>query len=132
MASSQRRIKAIKHHPTGRWRSHTSIDPKRVYELAAIHCTVEEIAASVGIAPNTLTAHFRQDIDRGIADGNIAIRKAQYDLAMAGSPSMLIHLGKHWLAQREEIVVQDKHRGDIAQLLEGLRREWGEDAETSA
>ena len=42
---------------------------------------------------------------------------------------MLIHLGKHWLAQREEIVVQDKHKGDIVQLLEGLKQEAASNGE---
>jgi hypothetical protein len=117
------KIKKVKNHPMRKWRSHTSVDPKLVYELALKHTTQEEIAASIGIDPKTLAAHFREELDRGFADGNIAVRTAQLDLALSGNPQLLIHLGKYWLGQKESLIVQEVHRGAVEELLECLKRD---------
>ena len=83
---------------------------------------MREVAATIGIDQKTLTAHFREELDRGFADGNIAVRESQFDLAMAGNPQLLIHLGKYWLGQKENGFVQDTHRAAVVELVECLKQ----------
>ena len=108
--------------PVGRPRK--PIDRERVRYLAKIHCPIEEIAVKVGCSPETLRLNYQQDIDMGKADGNIAVREDQFKASRKGCPQAFLHLGKHWLNQREEIIIKDEHKDDIKSLLSGLVKEY--------
>ena len=84
------------------------VDPDSVQALARIGCTWEEIAGVLKISKGTLHARmkerkYRDAYDRGIAEGDVSLRRAQYDAAMAGRTAMMIWLGKNRLNQSDRV-----------------------------
>ncbi|MDI6804871.1 MAG: hypothetical protein QME58_13710 [Bacteroidota bacterium] len=77
------------------------IDAKLVQDLAAIFCTLEEIAAVVGCSVDTLSRRFMEQIKRGRETAKTSLRRLQFKSCKKGSNSMLIWLGKNYLGQRE-------------------------------
>ena len=77
-----------------------------VERAASIGCTVEEIAAILGIARSTLFERKADDpaiedaIEKGRETGRATFRRLQWDRAQQGSDTMLIWLGKQMLGQR--------------------------------
>ncbi len=78
------------------------IDEEQVEEMAAIGCTVAEIAGIVGCSPRTVERRAAAPVARGRARLNISLRRRQVELAMGGNASMLIWLGKQLLGQRDK------------------------------
>ena len=80
-----------------------------VRKLAGIQCTDEEIAAGLGCSQDTLARGRKRDqeldaaIIEGRANGRMSLRRAQYQKALDGNPTMLIWLGKQILGQRERV-----------------------------
>ena len=80
-----------------------------VRKLASIQCTDEEIAAGLGCSQDTLARGRKRDqeldaaIIDGRANGRMSLRRAQYQKALDGNPTMLIWLGKQILGQRERV-----------------------------
>ncbi len=77
----------------------------QVETLATIGCTLEEIAAVVGLSKRTLIrrekeAAFLAAIERGRAKGRASLRRMQWSSAAAGNVTAQIWLGKQLLAQR--------------------------------
>ena len=84
-----------------------AIDPAEIVrELAAVGSTREEIATITGISARTLMRRFAAALERGGADMNVSLRRRQFELAMAGNPTMLIWLGKQRLGQRDVPMVE--------------------------
>lgn len=71
--------------------------------LAALHCTVEEIASALDVSVNNLWAReaFREVYKRGWFHGRMSMRRMQWRKAVEGDTRMLIFLGKQILGQRE-------------------------------
>ena len=80
-----------------------------VRKLAGIQCTDEEIAAGLGCSQDTLARGRKREPDldaailEGRANGRMSLRRAQYQKALDGNPTMLIWLGKQILGQRERV-----------------------------
>ena len=85
-----------------RGRPKADIDPKKVFELAKIGCTGEEIATVLGYSRKTILMRFRAELDRGRDDMRMSLRRWQYTKAREGSVPMLIWLGKQYLDQRDK------------------------------
>jgi hypothetical protein len=124
-----RTIKSIRHrvyrHHAGR--PEKEIDKEQVFEMARVHCTVQEIALLLKVDDETLTKYCREELDRGFAQGNHDIRKRQVKAALSGMPTMLIHLGKHFLGQRDAHYERDdKHRAEVAEIVDMLKKEYEE------
>lgn len=81
------------------------IDPEQVENLAAIHCTNEEIAAALGCSADTLTRRFADRIKKGKARGRASLRRKQWELAQKGNATMLIWLGKQLLGQSDRVAI---------------------------
>jgi predicted transcriptional regulator len=84
------------------------IDLKQLEALAALQCTNDEIASGLGIARSTLQERlksktFRTAIEKGRELGRRSLRRMQYEAAKKGNVTMMIWLGKQWLAQRDKI-----------------------------
>jgi hypothetical protein len=77
------------------------IDPKQVENLAAIGCTQKEIGLVVGCTDDTLHNRFSEVLEKGWAQRNISLRRAQFKAALAGNAVMLIWLGKQVLRQQQ-------------------------------
>jgi len=78
-----------------------AIDGEMVEKLAAVGCTVGEIASVLGCNRSTLQRRFAAAIEKGGERGNASLRKKQFELAMAGNATMLIWLGKQRMGQRD-------------------------------
>jgi hypothetical protein len=91
--------------PNGRPRAEIDLDMVR--NAAGIGCTVNEIAAVLGVTRSTLYKYMAlnpavQDaIDEGRDKGAATLRRQQWHKAHAGSDTMLIWLGKQMLGQRD-------------------------------
>lgn len=84
---------------------------EQIKQLAAIDCSYAEMSAVLGCDPSTLTKSkaYSQAIQAGRGQGNVSLRRKQWDVAMQGSARMLEWLGKQRLGQRDK---QDiKHEG---------------------
>lgn len=85
-----------------RGRPKADIDPRKVFELAKIGCSVEEIGTVLGCSAMTLHRRFQRELDLGRDDMRTSLRRWQYMKAKEGSVPMLIWLGKQYLEQREK------------------------------
>jgi hypothetical protein len=83
-------------------RPKANIVAAQVEEMAAIGCTVAEIAGIVGCSPRTIERRAAAPVARGRARLNISLRRRQVELAMSGNAAMLIWLGKQLLGQRDK------------------------------
>ena len=81
------------------------IDAEIVRKLAALQCTMEEIAAWFSVNVSTISRRFANEVALGREAGKISLRRLQWKRARAGSDALLIHLGKHILGQTERIAL---------------------------
>ncbi len=86
------------------------IDVELVEKLATIHCSVKEISDIVGCHPDTIRNRFSDIIARGKANGKMSLRRKQMEVALSGTPSMLIWLGKQWLGQSESPIDDETNK----------------------
>ena len=84
------------------------IDPEQVTRLARLHCTMNEMASFFGCHIDTLRDNFSNEIDKGRSEGNISLRRKQWQMAVEkGNVVMLIWLGKQMLGQVNERIDSD-------------------------
>ena len=68
------------------------------------------MALFFGCHIDTLRDNFSNEIDKGKAEGNISLRRKQWQMAVEkGNVVMLIWLGKQMLGQRNEIIESDSN-----------------------
>ena len=107
------------------------IDYVKLDAMCAIHCTGEECAAILDMSYDHLNNQLKRDGNKGFleyfkikgANGKMSLRRKQYDQAMSGNSTMLIWLGKQWLAQTDKL--EDTGKGDtmtdaISKLIDKL------------
>jgi hypothetical protein len=95
---------------------------KFIEALCKIQCTGEEIAFALGISYDTLQRRvvethgisFAEYYKRESAGGRASLRRAQWNKAMEGNPTMLIWLGKQYLGQKDQ---QEVHTSEPIRLL---------------
>jgi hypothetical protein len=91
-------------------RPKVDIDPEQVVRLARLHCTMLEMASFFGCHIDTLRDNFSNEIDKGRAEGNISLRRKQWQMAVEkGNVVMLIWLGKQMLGQANEVYESDSN-----------------------
>jgi hypothetical protein len=94
-------------------RPQAEIDLEVVRNAAGIGCTVNEIAAVLGVCRSTLFKYMQINpdvqtaIDEGRDKGCATLRRHQWQRASVGSDTMLIWLGKQMLGQRDTQQVQN-------------------------
>ena len=90
-------------------RKAANIDEEQVRALARLGCTWDEIADVIQVSRTTFGKYLREKkslreaYDRGLSEGDVSIRRAQYDAAMSGKSAMLIWLGKNRLNQTDRV-----------------------------
>ncbi|MGE0525884.1 MAG: hypothetical protein AB7G93_09560 [Bdellovibrionales bacterium] len=77
------------------------VDAEQVRKLAALSCSYAEMAAVLGCNESTLTRRFAQAIKEGREQGNVSLRRMQWESASKGNVTMQIWLGKQRLGQRD-------------------------------
>lgn len=83
-------------------RPRKKIDPEQVTKLAAINCSMKEMASILSCDVRTLQRRFADVIEKGRDTGKTSLKRKQYEVAMKGNVTMLIWLGKIFLGQHEE------------------------------
>jgi IS30 family transposase len=83
-------------------RPKANVDEEEVEKLAAMFCSLEEIASFFNVNTSTIQRRFAQAIGRGRNKGKISLKRKQYLVAMDGNVQMLIWLGKQHLDQKDK------------------------------
>lgn len=78
-------------------RPRKKIDPILVEKLAAIHCTITEIASVCDCSVDTLERRFADIIEKGKSKGKTKLRQGLWELASKGNLGALIWLSKQHL-----------------------------------
>lgn len=77
------------------------LDEEQITKLAAINCSLAEMAAVLNCDVKTLTSRFSHVIEKGRETGKMSLKRKQYEVAMSGNVTMLIWLGKIMMDQRD-------------------------------
>ena len=101
----------------GAGRPRINLEPEQVRKLAAIHCTVDEIADVMAVSRDTIYRNYKDQLDIGRAEGKMSLRADQLKAAKNGSGAMLIWLGKQILGQKDqqEIAVVDEEEKRLSE-----------------
>jgi AraC-like DNA-binding protein len=97
------------------------VDPEMIEKLATVGCTIEQIAAVLGVSKDLLHRRFNTALRSGREKGNAALHKKQYQVAMSGNVGMLVWLGKQRLGQTDK--VEQRVEEVKAQIV--FETEWG-------
>jgi hypothetical protein len=79
--------------------------------LCLIHCTQDEIAAVLGVSVETIDTACLEKYSLSFSErykikssmGKMSVRRKQYQEAMNGDVTMLKHLGKYWIGQKDTL-----------------------------
>jgi len=104
------------------------IDWKKVDVMLEAHCNGTEVAAQFDMHPETFYDRVRAEFNIGFTEymqqkrckGKSNLRAKQYQQAMTGCKTLLIWLGRNWLAQREEPKEDKEFDGKLSNLLDKL------------
>ena len=116
-------------NPGGRPKAEIDLDV--VKNAAKIGCTINEIAAVLGISRSTMFKHMAENpdialaMDEGRDTGCGTLRRFQWQRAEAGSDTMCIWLGKQMLGQKDKSELS----GDAANPVRVMVELVGEKAE---
>lgn len=83
----------------------TDENRRLVRTLAAVGTRHEDIAKKLSISADTLTRHYRQELDDGRIDANAAIAQSLYQQAKSGNTTAMIF----WLKTRAGWKETDRH-----------------------
>lgn len=87
-----------------------NIDPEQVKKLAAIQCTMVEIAHVVNCSVDTLERHFADIIKEGRSFGVMSQKRKMFEKVLEGDNTMIIWFGKNYCGQ------SDRHEINSTQL----------------
>ncbi len=99
--------KTSKHTSKG-GRPRIQIDLAQVEALAQIGCTLDEIAAVLGVSVSTVDDRMSKDEGfqashkKGSEHGKATLRRMQWNSARGGNVTMMIWLGKQLLGQKDQ------------------------------
>lgn len=99
------------------------IDATQVERLAQLHCTNVEIASFFGCDEKTIRNRFSEELTKGRSMGKISLRRHQWKSAEAGNVSMLIWLGKQYLAQSDRPEMTDDDIDRVIKFVRATGRE---------
>ena len=92
----------------GRGPNQTTVDSEEVRKLAALHCTLKEIADWCGTTEKTISYHFADIITKAKLETKNSLRRTQLRVAIEKeNVPMLIFLGKNMLGQSDTPTVSD-------------------------
>ena len=101
----------------GAGRPRIELEPEQVRKLAGLHCSVDEISDILGCGRDTIYRHYKEELDKGRAEGRMRLRTMQFKSAQSGSAATLIWLGKQILGQKDqqEIAVVDEEEKRLSE-----------------
>jgi hypothetical protein len=83
-------------------RQFIEIDEDKLEKLAALGLTNAECAAILDCSPDTLERNYKETMAWGRSHRDASLRRKQFEIALAGNPTMLIWLGKQYLGQSDK------------------------------
>jgi hypothetical protein len=84
-------------------------DRDLVRTLSGIGVPQNDICILVGVTKPTLHKHFREDLDRGMAEANAKVAKTLYERAISGDLGAAIFWAKARMGWREKQEIEVKH-----------------------
>jgi hypothetical protein len=87
---------------------------ERVRHLAGVGVRQDDIAKIIGCAPKTLRKHFRDDLDRGVAEANAIVAGSLFAAAKGGSVPAQIF----WMKTRGHWCEKDPAPGSDTQAIQ--------------
>lgn len=109
--------------PAGRPKA--KVDTAQVEQLAAINCSVDEIAAVVGVHTRTVQRNYATSIQKGRERGKSSLKRKMWEVAMGGNVTMLIWLSKQMLGYTDKIEEKVKTEEKITYKVN-----WADDGES--
>ena len=104
-------------------RPRKQVDEEKLFTLASLGLTTAEIASVLECSPDTLERNYKEEMAEGKEKCKASVRRKQFELAMAGNPTMLIWLGKQILGQSDK--AEFKRTDDpLAMLLSEFRSQY--------
>lgn len=96
-------------------RPRKQIDQEQFEKLCGLQCTLEEFCCYFDCDDNTLNKWCKRTYKKSFSEifklkrgtGKISLRRKQFEIAMAGNPTMLIWLGRNYLDQTERTEVHE-------------------------
>lgn len=88
-----------------------------VKRMAAVGIPQPHIGKVVGISVPTLEKHYRDELDLGATEANVAVAQSLYDQAVGGNVSAAMFWCKTRMGWRETTHVE--HSGEIKTMLWG-------------
>lgn len=79
------------------------IDPKQVEEMAAINCSVAEIAAVMDVDRRTIQRRFAASLEKGRDHGKASLKRMMWKAASGGNITMMIWLSKQMLGYTDKV-----------------------------
>ena len=104
------------------------IDPNQVEELAAINCSVDEIAAVLDVDRRTIQRRFALVLQKGRERGKASLKRTMWKMAMKEHATMLIWLSKQMLGYTDKVEekvgaddrpLKKKSEADLEKAAEG-------------
>ena len=83
-------------------RARKEVDLDMLVKLAAIGHTQKECATLLDCSPDTLERNYKETMAWGRSHRDASLRRKQFEIALAGNPTMLIWLGKQYLGQSDK------------------------------
>ena len=87
--------------PGNRSQKRIQSDEEKIYDLAKIGCTQEEMASILKINIDTITDRHSEIVKEGYAHMNMSLRRKQFLVASQGNATLLMFLGKNRLNQND-------------------------------
>lgn len=94
-------------------RPRKEVDADKLFQLASLGLTTAEIASVLECSPDTLERNFKEEMLEGKEKCKASVRRKQFELAMAGNPTMLVWLGKQILGQSDKAELTGANGGPI-------------------
>lgn len=110
-------------------RPQKEIDQSLFEKLCGLQCTLTEIAGIFDCSEDTIERWCKRTYDEGFAEtykkhsaaGKLSLRRAQFRLAEK-SAAMAIFLGKNYLGQSDNVVIEDRTALDkLDEILKGTQ-----------
>jgi len=107
------------------------IDQTQFEKLCGLQCTIEEFCCYFDCDDMTLDRWCKRTYGKRFSEvfklkrgvGKTSLRRKQFEVALAGNPTMLIWLGRNYLDQTDklDVTVEDNSNGKLADLINGLK-----------
>lgn len=78
------------------------LDEQKLEEMASQDFTIEEIAATVGVNPDTIYSKYSERVKKGRLQGNGSLKHRMFLKAMNGDTGMMIWLSKQRFGYRDK------------------------------